>query len=240
MNNKVVVIVVLIIVLGGVFFWQFSKSNSNSGLGSGIDNRSPTELQRDANKALSTASSSNSAVEATSPQRGLPQSTRSKALVENPADAREELKPAATESIASLDQYLESSADGRDILHIDGIEKMDAAQLQTFIVALDDKLTEQHAAEKKASLLDGLNQYFQQNGQNIIRDFQCSNKLCGLVFESVDNDPNEISDALDKLSFDASFKTNAKGGLLMMKNSNGSHLGVVIMSISDNSVSLVQ
>ncbi|QSX33406.1 hypothetical protein JYB87_17075 [Shewanella avicenniae] len=144
----------------------------------------------------------------------------------------------APEAVESLDELLTDNGQGNDALRAKALSQMSATQLEQLITNLDQQLTEQYAVTKKAGLQDGVNDYFNQHGELLQREFQCSNKLCGLILESVDNDQVQLADALDSLSATPEFKKLSRGGTLMIKQQDGRYLGVMITSISQQPLTI--
>lgn len=139
--------------------------------------------------------------------------------------------------IDSLDEIV-SSNDNQENFNSTIIEDLSINQLSILVSNLGQNLTSNGAAEKQDSIQDDLNILSNTNKNLLINDFQCSDSVCGLIINSSNNNIKEIEDYLDQITKTNSFKKYSKGGTLMIKKNNDEYYGIIVTSLSNNSISI--
>ncbi len=135
----------------------------------------------------------------------------------------------------SFDELLKDES-GQLYMDSAPIEQMNLEQLSWYLAGLPKTMTQARTQD----VLEGLNHEVAKLTDDsdvvFIHDLQCSDKLCGLIFESTKE--SEVNTALTHITSSATFKNTTRGGTLRIMEENGIFYGVVVASISEQPITL--
>lgn len=137
------------------------------------------------------------------------------------------------QKVRTLDALLTEQA-GELYLDTQPLEQMSVDETRSLIRGLLDTANSPAAAEIKDQLTAVA--YGYQDKEFFLEDAQCSDKLCGLLFQA--GGKESVNKALDFLSSSETMKTVSQGGTLRIINEDGIYYGLIISSISGQSLNL--
>ncbi|MDF3126808.1 hypothetical protein [Rheinheimera sp. 1928-s] len=150
----------------------------------------------------------------------------------------EAVKGAAPEAfidpqVGTLDTLLTEQA-GEVYLDTKSLDNTSVDETRSLIRGLLDTANASAAAEIREKLTAVADGY--QDKKFFLEEAQCSDKLCGLLFQA--GDKESVNKALDFLSSSEAMKTVSQGGTLRIINEDGIYYGLIISSISGKPLNL--
>ncbi|WP_105264870.1 hypothetical protein [Pseudoalteromonas sp. T1lg76] len=148
---------------------------------------------------------------------------------DNDIQTKDQVKP----SLDSFDELI-TEADGKLYMDSAPIDSMDREQLSWFISSLPNTMTQARSVDVMENLNQEIVNYATEADGIFINDMQCSDMICGVMFES--RDKSSVKTALSELSSSDSFNNNTHGGVLRILEENGTFYGVIVTPITESNI----
>jgi hypothetical protein len=133
----------------------------------------------------------------------------------------------------TLDVLLTEQA-GEVYLDTKSLDNPSIDETRSLIRGLLDTANSSAATEIREQLTAVADGY--QDKNFFLEEAQCSDKLCGLLFQAADE--GAVSKAMDFLSSSETMKTVSQGGILRIMNEDGIYYGLIISSVSGKPLNL--
>lgn len=220
--KKVIILILVVIFIGCSSYYLTSQAPKQMPQESTNTTKHPISQQY-----LDTESSQ----QKQTAQSSLPLNNNSASLeIHNKQKETDNKNESKVTQIVSFDSLV--SSDGhKDYLNSDPIESLTVNEVRSLISELTLNLTTNHAADIKERFSAIAIELEQSNQSLRIEDVQCSDQLCGFMFQAEHHDL--IDSTLDALTRNQQLKTTWKGGTMRIIEDNGSYYGLLIASISD-------
>lgn len=140
-----------------------------------------------------------------------------------------------SDSITNLDSLIETK-NGQVFFNSEPLESMNKDELTLLISSLPNAVTTTKSENTKDELSNDIFNYKAENESFIMHDIQCSDVVCGMLFEA--DKTSDVQNILNQITSENSFKTKTRGGTLRILEEDGVYYGLIVASIADSKLTI--